>query len=163
MNRADRNSRPSVTSIPTETRSSTASPSPAPNVPNRRPKANRRARATRMWWSRVAWLKVRPFSQSWNRRCSFCSIPLLSTERSGWCCTNGKRKAPRLPPYPRYFQQWLDDTDLPLSTLSRRLNSLFAFSLIGSSERFIHPPAPADVPVPSETSVPQHTCNTIKC
>lgn len=64
INRPDRNSRPSVTSIPTETRSSTASPSPAPNVPARRPKANRRARATRMWWSRVACLKVRPFSQS---------------------------------------------------------------------------------------------------
>ncbi|KAH7114767.1 hypothetical protein B0J13DRAFT_405213, partial [Dactylonectria estremocensis] len=83
----------------------------------------------------------------WNRRCSFCSISLLSTERSGWCCTNGKRRVPRLPPYPQYFQQWLDDTDLPLSMLSQRLNSLFAFSLIDSSERFIHPPAPADVVV----------------
>jgi hypothetical protein len=52
----------------------------------------------------------------------------------GWCCESGTRRLPRLPPYPAAFQLWLDSTPIPVSSVSRRLNNLFAFSAIGATE-----------------------------
>ncbi|KAK2122385.1 hypothetical protein NOF04DRAFT_1138141, partial [Fusarium oxysporum II5] len=79
--------------------------------------------------------------------CAFCDALLLSTEKGGWCCSNGKQTAPKLPPYPPDFQRWLDTTALPLSAFSRRLNYLFAFSALGVTEGFVHFGVPSDVVV----------------
>ncbi|KAG7429200.1 ATP-dependent DNA helicase pif1 [Fusarium oxysporum f. sp. raphani] len=99
------------------------------------------------WWVHLARLRVRPFQQTWTGRCAFCDALLLSTEKGGWCCSNGKRTAPKLPPYPPDFQRWLDTTALPLSAFSRRLNYLFAFSALGVTEGFVHFGVPSDVVV----------------
>ncbi|KAK1502270.1 hypothetical protein CABS01_16959 [Colletotrichum abscissum] len=81
----------------------------------------------------------------------FSDIRCLSmpshVEYSCWCCVNGTRVASKLPPYPPDFQRWIDNTTLPLSAISRRLNYLFAFSAIGASEGFVHFGVPADVVV----------------
>ncbi|KAF6514101.1 hypothetical protein HZS61_006357 [Fusarium oxysporum f. sp. conglutinans] len=108
-------------------------------VPSRRENSN--------WWMHLARLRVRPFRQTWTGRCAFCDALLLSTEKGGWCCSNGSRTAPKLPPYPPDFQHWLDTTALPLSALSRRLNYLFAFSALGATEGFVHFGVPSDVVV----------------
>ncbi|KAI3551986.1 hypothetical protein CSPX01_00662 [Colletotrichum filicis] len=99
------------------------------------------------WWLHLSRLHVRPFRQAWTGRCTFCSAVLLTTEKSGWCCVNGTRVASKLPPYPPDFQRWIDNTTLPLSAISRRLEYLFAFSAIGASEGFVHFGVPADVVV----------------
>ncbi|TVY62600.1 ATP-dependent DNA helicase pif1 [Fusarium oxysporum f. sp. cubense] len=99
------------------------------------------------WWVHLARLRVRPFQQTWTGRCAFCDALLLSTEKGGWCCSNGKQTAPKLPPYPPDFQRWLDTTALPLSAFSRRLNYLFAFSALGVTEGFVHFGVPSDVVV----------------
>ncbi|KFA70978.1 hypothetical protein S40288_11752 [Stachybotrys chartarum IBT 40288] len=99
------------------------------------------------WWSRLARLRIRPFRQSWTKSCPFCLASSLSTEKVGWCCSNGRKMAPRLPPYPSNFQEWLEGSDVPVSTFSRRLNSLFAFSAIATTREFLRHGSLANVVV----------------
>ena len=52
-----------------------------------------------------------------------------------------------MPPYPATFQHWLDTTPIPISGISRSLNSLFAFSAIGATEGFVRFQGKANVVV----------------
>ncbi|KAA8912771.1 hypothetical protein FN846DRAFT_753313, partial [Sphaerosporella brunnea] len=83
--------------------------------------------------------------------CSFCGSLLLSVEEDGWCCHEGKYKRERLPPYPEpFFSELQRDTER-YSALSRRLNSLFAFTAIGTTGEFLPLPAPSNVVVTGRT------------
>ena len=80
---------------------------------------------------------MNPFFQEWSKTCDHCAALLLSKEKLGWCCDRGRRTLPRLPDYPADFHSWLQVSNT-ISTLSRRLNNLFAFSAIGATEGFVH-------------------------
>jgi hypothetical protein len=62
---------------------------------------------------------------------------LLSKERLGWYCNKGKKRLPQLPEYPEDFLYWVQNTR-DISAMSRRLNNLFAFSAIGTTEGFVY-------------------------
>ncbi|KIJ37656.1 hypothetical protein M422DRAFT_124849, partial [Sphaerobolus stellatus SS14] len=71
-------------------------------------------------------------------QCQYCNIPLLTGERSGgFCCgLRGKYAGviEPLPPLPPQFQ-WLA-MQPGISFLSRKLNLLFSFAALESTERF---------------------------
>ncbi|KAJ6038891.1 hypothetical protein N7460_007608 [Penicillium canescens] len=90
-----------------------------------------------LWWTRLTQAAVRPFSQDWSKDCSFCGIPLLSTEADGWCCRRGRRRLPHLPPFTPAVQSLLRRYQGRVSAMSRRLNILFAFSAIGTTGQFV--------------------------
>ena len=94
--------------------------------------------ATLPWWQQLSALRFMPFHQEWSKSCIHCSATLLSKEKMGWCCESGKRRLPRLPPYPASFQHWLNTTPFPLSAISRKLNNFFSFSTIGTTEGFVN-------------------------
>jgi hypothetical protein len=45
---------------------------------------------------------------------------------------------PQLPAYPPEFQHYLDTRSRLISSISRRLNNLFAFSAIGTTQGFVN-------------------------
>ncbi|KAJ6038801.1 hypothetical protein N7460_007518 [Penicillium canescens] len=90
-----------------------------------------------LWWTRLTQAAVRPFSQDWSKDCSFCGIPLLSTEADGWCCRRGRRRLPHLPPFTPAVQSLLDRYQGRVSAMSRRLHNLFVFSAIGTTGQFV--------------------------
>jgi hypothetical protein len=92
---------------------------------------------SRLWWEHLKQMRIWSFYQDWSRRCSFCNIPLLSSERDGWCCNRGQRQLPSLPQCDLLLQQLLDLHQGRVSQMSRRLNNLFAFSAIGTTGRFV--------------------------
>jgi hypothetical protein len=73
-------------------------------------------------------------SPTWNQSCTYCGIQLLQGEENGWCCNKGKTIAPPLPPLPPAFVQLSQRRDI--SSLSRKLNNLFTFTAIGTSNGF---------------------------
>jgi hypothetical protein len=88
------------------------------------------------WWtsfsSRIRHSRWQP--PQWINHCTYCSAQLLTGEKNGFCCTNGKKITPILPPLPpRLF---LISQDRNMSSSSRRLNSLFSFTAIGASKGF---------------------------
>lgn len=68
--------------------------------------------------------------------CPYCSCLLLQHETSSWCCNNGARLLPLLPPLPMRLQYFSTDHAVVLNINSRRLNYLFCLSAIGASEHF---------------------------
>ncbi|KAF3405665.1 ATP-dependent DNA helicase PIF1 [Penicillium rolfsii] len=90
-----------------------------------------------VWWKCLARAVVRPFTQDWSKDCSFCGVLLLSTEADGWCCQRGHRRLSHLPPFAPAVQSLLDRYQGRLSSMSRRLNNLFAFSAIGTTGQFV--------------------------
>ncbi|KAJ5966636.1 hypothetical protein N7481_013350 [Penicillium waksmanii] len=93
--------------------------------------------AQRIWWKRLTQAAVRHFSQDWSKDCPFRGILLPSTEADGWCCRRGRRRSPHLPPFTPAVQSLLDQYQGRLSSMSRRLNDLFAFSAIGTTGQFV--------------------------
>ncbi|KAA8894733.1 hypothetical protein FN846DRAFT_754643, partial [Sphaerosporella brunnea] len=83
--------------------------------------------------------------------CSFCGSLLLLVEEDGWCCHEGKYKRERLPPYPESFFSELQRDTERYSALSRRLNSLFAFTAIGTTGEFLPLPVSSNVVVTGRT------------
>jgi hypothetical protein len=81
---------------------------------------------------------VTQFEQTWSNHCPYCSATLLSKEQVGWCCSNGKKRLPQLPAYPVAFQHYLNTRPQLISPISRRLNNLFAFSAIGTTQGFVN-------------------------
>lgn len=71
---------------------------------------------------------------TWNRTCTKCGAMLLSSELNSFCCNNGKNIVPRLPPLPAHLTNIT--TRPECSSISRRLNNLFAFTAIGASKGF---------------------------
>jgi hypothetical protein len=69
---------------------------------------------------------------TWNRRCRFCNVSLLSTEvstaRSAFCCGGEQRqhRYTALPPYPSSLADILSDPHI--SSKSRALNLVFSFA-----------------------------------
>jgi Helitron helicase-like domain at N-terminus len=88
------------------------------------------------WWSsftnRMNHSRWRP--PQWCNHCSYCGALLLNAESNGFCCSKGKKITPRLPPLPQRLLSISKDRNL--SPYSRRLNSLFSFTAIGSSKGF---------------------------
>jgi hypothetical protein len=103
------------------------------------------------WWDRLATIEVEVNRFAWNHHCSVCHSWLLSVEDDGWCCRDGKYKRERLPSYPEPFSSELQRDPERYSALSRRLNSLFAFTAIGTTGEFLPLPAPSNVVVTGRT------------
>jgi hypothetical protein len=103
------------------------------------------------WWDRLAQNVVEVARFVWSHFCSWCGASLLSTEQDGWCCRQGKYKRTPLPPYPAYFSAELERFPEKYSALSRRLNTLFAFTAMGTTGEFLHLPAPSNVVVTGRT------------
>jgi hypothetical protein len=70
----------------------------------------------------------------WNNHCSFCNALLLSGEQNRFCCSNGRKIPPPLPPLPPRLLTISQDRHM--SSQSQRLNSLFSFTAIGASKGF---------------------------
>ena len=70
----------------------------------------------------------------WDHHCSYCGALLLTGEHDGFCCSNGKKKTPRLPPLPPRILSISQERNI--SPYSRRLNNLFSFTAIGASKGF---------------------------
>ena len=83
---------------------------------------------------RVYPVRCRPVFWKRNRHCSFCGIPLLNTEKNGWCCLQGKHVSKPLPPLPFEIQLLLDDPRL--SSLSRVFNLIFSFAALETEGLF---------------------------
>jgi Helitron helicase-like domain at N-terminus len=83
-------------------------------------------------------LRWRP--PQWDFTCPRCDALLLHGERKSFCCNDGKWDVPSLPPLPENISAVLNDIDLSrnISTFSRRLNNLFAFTAIGATKGFTH-------------------------
>ncbi|KIJ34476.1 hypothetical protein M422DRAFT_182044 [Sphaerobolus stellatus SS14] len=83
-------------------------------------------------------VQVRQPHYNWSRRCQFCNILLLTGERNGeFCCGQRGKYAhivAELPPLPAQFI-WLANK-LNISFLSRKLNLLFSFAAMETTEKF---------------------------
>lgn len=84
-------------------------------------------------WS-IADVRVRAIQWTNDRRCSFCGIPLLNTEKDGWCCMKGTRLTKPLPPLPFEFQQFINSPDI--SSISRVFNLIFSFAALETEGSF---------------------------
>ena len=72
-----------------------------------------------------------------SHRCRTCGIPLLTGERSGFCCGPGGSKyheVPPLPPLPVQYHIFLNHQDI--SRYSRILNLIFSFAALETSHAF---------------------------
>ena len=83
---------------------------------------------------RISTVRCRPIEWTSNRQCSFCGIPLLNTEKSGWCCLKGTRMTKPLPPLPFEFQQFINCPNI--SSLSRVFNLIFSFAALETEGTF---------------------------
>ncbi|KIJ26860.1 hypothetical protein M422DRAFT_191645 [Sphaerobolus stellatus SS14] len=82
--------------------------------------------------------RIREPHYVWSRRCQFCGILLLTGEQnSGFCCGDRGKYAhilEVLPPLPSEIL-WLGSQP-NISFLSRKLNSLFSFAAMETTDRF---------------------------
>src|SRR5215212_2081639 len=79
--------------------------------------------------------------------CRHCGALLLMEESSDWCCGDGSRLLPPLPPYTDDFQTFLQASASVATSQSRKVNGLFAFSSIGVEGGFRHLPVPSNVAI----------------
>ena len=90
-----------------------------------------------VWWTKMKSISPKLNQSSWTKFCRYCGCILLSLEANGWCCNNGKLCRPMLPEYPNFFESELSRRPALYSSLSRRINALFAFSAIGTTGAFL--------------------------
>ncbi|KIJ31693.1 hypothetical protein M422DRAFT_266593 [Sphaerobolus stellatus SS14] len=77
---------------------------------------------------------------TWDRTCQHCGARLLKGERAGFCCNNGKKIVPPLPQLPPQIWELMNNAPIlanKISSYSRSLNNLFAFTAIGTTGRFV--------------------------
>jgi hypothetical protein len=74
----------------------------------------------------------------WDYTCPSCNACLLHGEKKSFCCNDGKWVIPPLPPLPPRLSLLLSDRQFSqnISSRSRRLNNLFAFTAIGATNGF---------------------------
>lgn len=99
------------------------------------------------WWTILSKKRLSNAKISWNRQCQWCGVGLLKSEENGWCCSKGKFILPPLPPYPEILSNSFESYNQVLSSLSRKLNNLFAFTSISVSGGFQHLPTPSNVAI----------------
>ncbi|CAG8641606.1 26675_t:CDS:2 [Racocetra persica] len=107
---------------------------------------------TKFWWDILYTLGETPLSPmtfTWDRSCPYCSTMLLTDELAEFCCNHGKRILPLLPSYPTDINSIFNNTNI--STLSRKLNSLFTFTAIGVQGQFVHLSPPSSVCITGRT------------
>ena len=92
------------------------------------------------WWSNLPTLRCHTPKICWSHSCTFCNTKLLNTERNGWCCNQGKyiQNLQPLHPLPTSIIDLCYNPDIHFSWLCRRINSLYAFTAIGTTGSFIH-------------------------
>ncbi|KIJ27081.1 hypothetical protein M422DRAFT_191403, partial [Sphaerobolus stellatus SS14] len=81
---------------------------------------------------------VRQPRNLWNRRCQFCDVLLLTGERSGgFCCGKRGKYTNVIPPLPALPAEFVWLARQPnISFLSRKLNILFSFAAMETTEAF---------------------------
>jgi hypothetical protein len=85
------------------------------------------------WYLTLNKEHVEPYKPTWGAPCTLCHSPLLSSEKNGWCCAQGKYKLPNLQQYPPAFDAFLRQNIQHIQPYARTLNNLFAFTAIGFS------------------------------
>lgn len=103
-----------------------------------------------LWYQHLSNLSTRqpkPILHSWSHSSVFCQKQLLSTELNGWCCDKGKAILPVFPPFPPEIINAMSEVGPLLSHISRKLNNLFCFSVIGVTGGFRQLPTPSNVAI----------------
>jgi hypothetical protein len=93
------------------------------------------------WWVLLREHPPTPITPAtWNRSCPHCHTLLLSTESNSFCCGDGTRVLPPLPPLPTRMQILINDSTrrLHLMEFCRVINNFFSFAGIGVSGGFEH-------------------------
>jgi hypothetical protein len=91
----------------------------------------------RVAFERVSHLRPPAIHTPWrSETCVHCGALLLAAESSAWCCKNGSKVVPRLPPLPHRIQALAFGFPQSVSDHSRALNNLFCLSACGVSEGF---------------------------
>ena len=85
------------------------------------------------WYLTLNKEHVEPYKPTWGAPCTECHSLLLSSEKNGWCCAQGKYKLPNLQPYPPAFDAFLRQNIQHIQPYARTLNNLFSFTAIGFS------------------------------
>src|SRR5271168_327080 len=80
--------------------------------------------AKQPWYLTLNKEHVEPYKPTWGALCTECHSPLLSSEKNGWCCAQGKYKLPDLQPYPPAFDAFLRQNIRHIQPYARTLNNL---------------------------------------
>ena len=99
-------------------------------------KAERNRVQSLPWWGKVNDDPDLQWRAFWNRNCRHCGTRLLDVEPDTFCCRNGKQILPRLPQYPDYFLDVVEQWRRQNSFFVRKLNNLFSFTAIGVTGGF---------------------------
>lgn len=112
---------------------------------------NRASQAGNSWWDNLNQYAITAssalFESNWTQICTYCGSSLLDAETDGWCCNKGKWIRPLLKAYPAAIEDIINTHKRAISSLSRPLNNLFAFSAMGTTGRFIPFQGPANVAI----------------
>lgn len=79
---------------------------------------------------------IRKLTWKLERVCSYCKVPLLNTERPGWCCKDGRHVHRPLPALPFELQQLAQYDNASAS--SRLLNLVFSLASMETGGSFGH-------------------------
>ena len=98
-------------------------------------------------WHRLQEIRPSPILLYWDHNCSWCGSMLLSSEKDGWCCHQGRYIHPRIYGYTLRYTQYCQQHSAEVNRISRALNRLFCFSAMGTTGNFIQLPIgqPANV------------------
>lgn len=103
-----------------------------------------RALNERPWYIKAKDHRSNYITMEWNQGCTHCGIVLLEGESNGWCCNQGRKILPQLPPYPAVLIPIIEVPNI--STISLKLNKLFTFSVTGvANGQWHHPPGQSTV------------------
>lgn len=83
------------------------------------------------WYLTLNNQHIEPYKATWNNPCTKCHSCLLSSEKNGWCCAQGKYILPNLQQYPPAFDAFLRQNIRHIQPYARTLNNLFSFTAIG--------------------------------
>ena len=112
--------------------------------------------AQNQWWHTIhaSLSRSRWEPPTWDHSCQYCGALLLKGEERTFCCNNGQRIVPPLPPLPTNISNLISNHNAArrISACSRRLNNLFSFTAIGATNGFAHfRSGPASVAITGRT------------